>query len=390
MRLTPVSAARRASLLGLISVLVACGEDTAPPGMTLRADADTPASDAAPSTPPDAAPSTPPDAAPMGGALPGVDAAPMGGAAPGVDAAPMGGAAGADAAPAGGASPGLDAAPTGGAVGPDAAVADAFVPPVVDAGVACMAPVNVGDEDGCGDFRNCVDEACQLDLRPRVFRMSRAQTIEPATAQAQLNLALQLALATGSINLILEPAGYTDLGYRFNLGNGRLIDPNNPALGYVYNHTLPIQDLRGDWRVGQDGAVAFQQLDLGVFTIWAPTTSVVVNGQRETCWTDIRATVRVRVEPELNADGTVTAHAEAQGYMTVADAERIVFPLGANNIALIDYLDEEPVVDADGDGVAAEYNFHIAIDATEITLADNNPERDPNAVPFEPAECDQP
>ena len=38
----------------------------------------------------------------------------------------------------------------------------------------------------------------------------------------------------------------------------------------------------------------------------AATTSVIVNDQRETCWTDIRATVRVRVEPELNADGTVS------------------------------------------------------------------------------------
>lgn len=365
----------RGGLILLVASVAACGDDSSPSGGKTP-DSTVPQVDAAPSTspdtgveldsetppPPDAAPTTAPDADVVDAELPPPDAP--------VTAAP-------------------DVAVPDMAVMVDAAPVDAFVPPVADAGMACVPPANVGDEDGCGDFSNCVDELCQLDLQPRVFRMTAAETLEPATAQAQLDLALQLALATGSINLILEPGGYTDLGYRFNLGNGRLIDDANPELGYVFNHNLPIQDIRGEWRVQQDGTTRFEQVDLGTFTIWAPARTIVVDGQRETCWTDIRATVRVRVEPTLGENGEVVVQAAAEGFMTVADAERIVFPLGGNDIALSDYLDEEPVVDADGDGVAAEYNFHIAIEATEITLSDNNPARDPNAVPFEPAECDQ-
>jgi hypothetical protein len=272
---------------------------------------------------------------------------------------------------------------------PDAAIPDAYVPTEADAGAACEP----GDPDQvCGPFSQCLDAICRPDITPGVFRMASANIVAPATASDALTAAIQVALSTSppAINFLIEPAGYAEAGYRFNVGNGRPLVVGNPEAGYVFNHQLPIQNIYGTW-LNDMGTLRYEQNGTGRFTIFAPGRTIDnAAGQAVTCWNEIGATVQVTVEPRFDEQGALYIRAVADGFMSVADANEIVFYVGNQPIPLSQFLENEPVVDADGDGTEGEYMFTIEIDALPIVLNDNNPAREPEQVPEQDPACENP
>ncbi len=270
---------------------------------------------------------------------------------------------------------------------PDAALPDAYAPTPLDAGAACQPD---SPEGTCGPFSQCIDGICHADLSPGVYRMAVANVVEPATAAEALNGALSIALQANQINLLIEMSGYTADGYRVNVGNGRALVAGDPMSDYVFNHELPIQNVYGGW-VNDHGAPRFEQDGQGIFSIFAPGRPVVTaDGTHFMCWNEIATTVHVSVEPRQHDDGTVYVHAIAAGYMTQEDANAVVFyPFEGLTIPLSDTLVNEPLVDANLDGVADEYAFNIEIDAEAVVLNDLNPARSPDSVPEEPVECNQ-
>ncbi|MCK6575804.1 hypothetical protein L6V77_32520 [Myxococcota bacterium] len=271
----------------------------------------------------------------------------------------------------------------------DAAIPDAYVPTPADAGAACEP----GDPDQlCGPFSQCLDAVCRPDITPGVFRMASANILAPATASDALTAAIQVALSTSppAINFLIEPAGYAEAGYRFNVGNGRPLVAGNPEAGFVFNHQLPIQNVYGTW-LNDMGTLRYEQNGTGRFTIFAPGRTIQNGaGQNVTCWNEIGATVQVSVEPRFDDAGDLYVRAIADGFMSVTDANEIVFYVGAQPIPLSQFLENEPIVDADGDGIENEYFFTIEIDALPITLNDNNPAREPEQVPEQDPACENP
>jgi hypothetical protein len=272
---------------------------------------------------------------------------------------------------------------------PDAALPDAYVPTEADAGAACQPQ----DPEGvCGPFSKCTEGICRPELQPDVYVMTSATIVAPATASDALTgaIAAALSISPPAINFLIEPYGYAEAGYRFNVGNGRQLVPGAADSPYVFNHTLPIQNIYGQW-VYDQGTLRFDQEGSGRFTIFAPGRQIQNGGgQNVTCWNEIGATVQVSVEPRRREDGTIYVHAIADGFMSVDDANQVVFYVGAAPIPLSGFLENEPVVDADGDGVENEYFFTIEIDADPITLMDNSLARDPEQVPVQDPACENP
>ena len=270
---------------------------------------------------------------------------------------------------------------------PDAALPDAYMPTSADAGAACEPQDPAGV---CGPFSKCVDAICRPELVPDVFRMTAATIVAPGTAADALSAAIQVALSTSppAINLLIEPYSYSEDGYRFNVGNGRALVPGAPDSDYVFNHTLPIQNIYGEWLYDQ-GTLRYEQAGNGRFTIFAPGRQVMnAGGQNVTCWNEIGATVQVTVEPRRHDDGTLYVHAVADGFMSVDDANAVVFYVGNSPIPLSGFLLNEPIVDADLDGTENEYFFNIEIDADRVTLNDASLARDPEQIPEQDPACE--
>lgn len=269
---------------------------------------------------------------------------------------------------------------------PDAAIPDAYAPTPLDAGVECQPDA---PESPCQPYSRCIDGFCHADLSPNTYRMISAVVVQPETAAEALSGVLALALQGNQINLLIEAGGYTDQGYRVNVGNGRPIVAGSPDSGWVFNHTLPIQNVYGSW-VNDHGWPRFEQDGMGNFIIFAPGQPVMTPNGNAFCWNEITTTVHVTVEPHIDADGVVFVHASAVGYMTREAAEAVVFyPTPELPVPLSNALVNEPLVDADLDGAADEYRFDIQIDAYPIPLMDANQARSPDTIPEEPAECNQ-
>ncbi len=268
---------------------------------------------------------------------------------------------------------------------PDLPVPDVYLPTAPDAGPAC-APGGPGEE--CGPFSTCIDGTCTLDLRRRTFRINDADVLAPVEAEDSLDDLFRIALAANVLHLLVEPNGYTPEGYQFFVGSGRPLVPSDLSQGFLFNHELPVQDIRGDWRIDR-GAPVFRQSADALFRIFAPGSTVLVDNVRQTCWTEIAFNARISVSPSVDDAGAISVRAEVEGYMTVAAANQVVFSVGGIDLPLAMYLAGAAPLDLDGDGEEAEYPFHIAFTGGEILLDDPNMERSPDVVPSEPEECNQ-
>ena len=101
---------------------------------------------------------------------------------------------------------------------------DDMVTPEFEPSENCVIDPN----DACAEnFQACVNlpavdgPLCAYDMRPDVFRLSAVTVSEPEASAPLLTGALSQALESFALNLLVEPGGYFDTGYRWYVGNAR-------------------------------------------------------------------------------------------------------------------------------------------------------------------------
>lgn len=254
---------------------------------------------------------------------------------------------------------------------PDA-MPDMGPPPEIDAGMACM------EGDPCGDQERCIDGACRIDLRPAVYRMTDATVTEPAAAAGELQLALLLAVNTGSMNLLFEPGGYNENGYRFHIGNGL---PDSGV--YSFRHNLPIQNFDGAWRF-EDERAEWHIEGRQSFLLSVPAGRVAQpDGTERTCWTEFSTNVNMQIWPGESDEGVDQLYGFVDGYLLRTDIERIELRVNGQVIRFIDFFEgSDPSIDSDGDGENDAYPFLLSMTAEPIDFVDPDEERNPSPPPL--------
>ena len=258
----------------------------------------------------------------------------------------------------------------------DADVADMGPSPELDAGPMCV------EGEMCGENQRCIGDVCRMDLRPTVYRMIDATVAEPMVAAAELQLALLLAVNTGSMNLLFEPGGYSDDDYNFYLGNGL---PNGGT--YSFRHNLPIQNFDGRWR-SQDERAEWHIEGRQPFLLDVPAGSIEdEEGNVRTCWTRFNTNVNMQIWPGQSDDGVDQLFGFVEGYLLRTDIEQVELRVNGQVIRFIDFFDgSEPTIDTDGDGEFDAYPFVLSMIAEPVDFVDADDTRNP--MPPPPPACD--
>ena len=168
-----------------------------------------------------------------------------------------------------------------------------------------MPEVDCMNDDACAvPFQRCVQEKCAYDLRPDVFRLSEVAVEQPMNSAPVLQAALGKALMDNLLNLLIEPGGYKDEGYRWYVGNaGRFMDGT-----YDYFKTedgtnlYPVQNFDGIWREA-DGVDPHWTLEGDtVFVLNVPTGTVMVGDEQISCFVTFDVNVTLMMTPKIDAE----------------------------------------------------------------------------------------
>lgn len=276
---------------------------------------------------------------------------------------------------------------------PDAIV-DAIIDAEIDANTIVMPGPMCAEDDEClEDWRRCLGEQCQIDMRPNVFVVSAIRVVEPAESAQLIETFLGDAVDDHLLNLIIEPGGYNDANeYLWYIGNGGF--RNNE---YDYLGLYPVQNFYGLWRDDEENGLRWAPDDEVAFLLNVPTGQVE-NAQGDTvnCISQIATTVDLTLTPSRDDQGDPLLNANLTGSLRRADAERVQFRFaGGAVIQLVDLLDDADLnIDTDGDGVADAYPFAFDADATPVVFigdppAEDGSNRDPNPELMNDPACNE-
>ncbi|MEE2789827.1 MAG: hypothetical protein VX589_20975 [Myxococcota bacterium] len=285
-----------------------------------------------------------------------------------------------------------------------------MVTPEFEPTEACIEPM-AGQEDSCDEaFQACnllpnADSAqCVYDMRVNVFRLSRVTVSQPEASAQVIGGALTQALDTYAQNLLIEPGGYFDTGYRWYVGNARRYTATGT---YDYFKTLddtnlyPIQNFDGVWRASDDVDPHWTLETNTGFVLNIPTNrTATVNDEEVTCFTTFTVDVTLKMTPKFE-DGTMTPYMDIviSGILRQADIMDVSIPTDLGEIPLLTVIDAggrgEPTIDTTGDGVPDAYPFVLTGSAEKVQPdesfdfpAADGSNRSPEARD-NPMECDE-
>lgn len=279
-------------------------------------------------------------------------------------------------------------------------IVDAEIDAVIDAEIDANTIVMPGpmceedvDCEGEGDWLACLDEQCQLDLRPDVFVINQIQVVEPAGSAELIQSFLEDAVQRNQLNLIVEPGGYNDQNeYLWYIGNGGFRRAQND---YNYLGAYPVQNFYGFWRDDEANGLRWAPDDQVSFLLNVPTRQVEnADGMTVNCISRIATTVNLTLRPERDAQGDPVVTANLSGTLLHADAAQVQFQIGEATIPLVDLLQEEDLnIDTDGDGEFDAYPFEFDAVAGPVVFAGDPPaedgsNRDPDPAVMNDPACD--
>ena len=239
-----------------------------------------------------------------------------------------------------------------------------------------MPEVDCMNDDACADpFQRCVQEKCAYDLRPDVFRLSEVAVEQPMNSAPVLQAALGKALMDNLLNLLIEPGGYKDEGYRWYVGNaGRFMDGT-----YDYFKTedgtnlYPVQNFDGIWREA-DGVDPHWTLEGDtVFVLNVPTGTVMVGDEQISCFVTFDVNVTLMMTPKIDAE-TMAPYVDISisGILKKSDIMGVSIPVNNVDVTLLDVLSGDmPSIDTDGDGDPDAYPFILTGKATRVVTNEN-------------------
>ncbi len=262
---------------------------------------------------------------------------------------------------------------------------------IVMPGEACEE----GGEACEGEWRRCVDGACQVDLRPDVYVVNAIRVIEPAGSAQLIEMFIGDVVDQNRLNLIIEPGGYNDMNeYLFYIGNGGY---RAGEYDYLRTRPYPIMNFFGFWRDDEENGLRWAPDDEVGFLLNVPSGSVEnADGETVDCISQLVTTVELTMTPGLDAGGDPLLNASLSGSLLRSDAEQVEFRLENGAVLrLVDLLSPEDLrLDTDGDGVNDAYPFAFDADAAPVVFVGDPPaadgsNRDPNPMIVNDPACNQ-
>ena len=225
--------------------------------------------------------------------------------------------------------------------------------------------------------------------------MTRGVVNEPEVASSALEIAMNFAINSGTLNLLLEPGPYQadGLSYWF-IGNGR------DEGGFVFRDTLPIQNFLGDWRAfvpegAEESEPRWYLNEPSDFVLSVPTGIVNTEEGRFQCMDRFNTTVDIKIWPIMSEDGMSVSsiRGSARGFLRQEEIEGIVIDFQGSTVRFADYFEGAVPEDLDGDGEPAEHPFELEIEANPVAFIGDPPNEDlsnrsPTPARPQPPECD--
>lgn len=254
---------------------------------------------------------------------------------------------------------------------------DAEPDAIIDANTIVMPGEMCLDDLECAEpWRKCVDEACQIDLRPDIHVVNQIQVIEPAGSAALLQEFLGDAVENNQLNLIVEPGGYNgENEYLWYIGNGGFRRAQND---YNYLDGYPVQNFYGHWREDERNGLRWAPDDPVPFLLNVPTRQVRdANDNLVNCISQIVTTVDLTLTPDRDDGDNPLINAVLSGSLLRSEAERVEFVINGATIRLVQLLQPEDLnIDTDGDGEPDAYPFAFDAIAAPVVFAGDPPAAD--------------